>query len=228
MQIIKSAYWKLLLIISDDAYEKNQSKRSGLTLPGCFNETRSIFIHVPKTAGISVATALYGRSIPHFTWRDWQLINPRKFRAFFKFAVLRDPFSRFTSAFDYLKGGGTTAYDKEFSESTLARVSTANDFAKSLKDPAFWNQVNKEYHFMPQSMYVADESGRPQVDLLVRFESLHADFPKIAKAVGREGARLAHLNKTPERKQIDLDAEARSLLGSLYERDFALWQGAGR
>lgn len=51
-----------------------------LVFQPCFRETGSIFIHVPRTAGTSISTALYGGNIGHRFAMDYQRISAREFR----------------------------------------------------------------------------------------------------------------------------------------------------
>ena len=61
-----------------------------------FLETRSMFVHIPKTAGISVGLSLYGgKSGDHRTIRDYKLcFSKAEFDSFFKFAFVRNPWDR--------------------------------------------------------------------------------------------------------------------------------------
>ena len=54
-----------------------------------FDRTRSIFVHVPKCAGISISRALYGNlGGGHTTFNEYATIfEPHAFRRYFKFAI---------------------------------------------------------------------------------------------------------------------------------------------
>jgi hypothetical protein len=118
--LLRRIYWQLLLLVSSNRYEKSRATHAGISFPTGFDATQSIFIHIPKTGGVSIAAALYGVLIPHYTWQEWRRVNPTKFKRYFKFAVLRDPVTRFASSFDFVKAGGINATDQEFSRVELA------------------------------------------------------------------------------------------------------------
>ncbi len=188
-----------------------------------FEQTRSIFIHVPKTAGQSVAMALYNRGIAHMSWREWYQRNPRKFASYFKFAVLRDPIARFCSAFDFLKAGGMLQQDKEFAGRVLQRFATVNDLASALADVELQEQVMHWWHFRPQAYFVADEFGRSKMDLLIPLENLQTGVNEVARKLKlNRPIEIPYLNQTPIRHSEELNDHGRRVLRKLYQQDFAL------
>src|SRR4051794_33819950 len=60
-----------------------------------------IFVHVPKCAGTSIATMLYGRDPWHYSVNDLLFINPTKFARHYSFATVRDPWHRLYSIYQY-------------------------------------------------------------------------------------------------------------------------------
>jgi hypothetical protein len=188
-----------------------------------FEQTHSIFIHVPKTAGESVAMALYGRGIPHITWREWYEKNPFKFTSYFKFAVLRDPLARFCSAFDFLRSGGMLEHDKAFAAAVLKPFATVDDFATALADPELQNQVMHWWHFRPQAEFIADEFGRSKMDLLIPLEHLQTGVNEAARRIRLEvPVNIPYLNRTIVRSPQELSEHARRRLIDLYQQDFRL------
>src|SRR3546814_6703654 len=54
-------------------------------LPEYHDRTQSIFIHIPKAAGMSMVSALYGMdSSVHDTWREYYRRSTSNFKAYFK------------------------------------------------------------------------------------------------------------------------------------------------
>ncbi len=188
-----------------------------------FEQTQSIFIHVPKTAGQSVAMALYNRGIAHMSWREWYQRNPRKFASYFKFAVMRDPIARFCSAFDFLKSGGMLEQDKEFAAKILQPFATVNDFVSALADTELQEQVMHWWHFRPQAHFVADEFGRSKMDLLIPLENLQTGVNEVARKLNlKTPVEIPSLNQTRIRHSEELNEQGRQLLTKLYQQDFAL------
>ena len=67
-----------------------------------------IYLHVPKTAGVSVSRALYGRPLRHFRAMDIRRICPGRFNGLLTFGVVRHPIDRLHSAYRFAKAGGTS------------------------------------------------------------------------------------------------------------------------
>ncbi len=168
--------------------------------------------------------ALYGQDIPHITWRQYCDVNPLKFAKYFKFAVIRDPLTRFTSAFDFLKTGGINQLDETFGMTILKPFSDANELAKALVTRDLQAEVLRWWHFRPQVEFIADERGGSKMDFLIRFENIHAGFMEVANRLNCKSCELPHLNKTRVRVELDLDDRARDVLFDLYKQDFTLWR----
>lgn len=70
------------------------------------DEMGCIFVHIPKAAGTSVAHGLFGRGVGHKSIYEYRKIFGADFQEYFKFAVVRNPFSRVVSAYESLRRGG--------------------------------------------------------------------------------------------------------------------------
>jgi 2-polyprenyl-3-methyl-5-hydroxy-6-metoxy-1,4-benzoquinol methylase len=223
---IKEDVWRKLSVVSPMCYEH---LRSGAVTTGFldgFDATKSIFIHVPKTAGISFGVALYGRKVSHRSWRYYWKLNRRKFETYFKFAVVREPVSRFSSAFDFLKAGGIDKHELPFAEVILKPFSDANALAHALSDQKLRDQILAKEHFRNQADFIADERGNSMVDLLIPFDRVQQGFELVAKKLNRPNSKLSHLNKTPNRKEVTFDPKAMEVLRGIYQQDFVLWEKA--
>ena len=88
-------------------------KRKGkLILPPEFDEKKIVFFHVPKTAGKSLATAIYDKDINHFSYN--QVAKQKDLDGFFTFSFVRNPWDRIVSTYEFLKGGGWGGLDQIF------------------------------------------------------------------------------------------------------------------
>lgn len=189
--------------------------------PRCFEETESIFIHIPKCAGISMAYGLYGEQVQHNTWRYWRRINPYRYEKYFKFSVIREPEERFRSAFNYLKAGGMHEEDRRMAEEFLREF----DSPEALADSNANEEVCRScLHFLPQIDYIASKNGELQVDFVVPLAYLTHGWKIICDRLGISGDRdLPHLNS---RKRDGAKGSVRGTLeGTLRDKLYPVYGG---
>lgn len=209
---------------------------------------RFLFVHVPKTAGTALAAALAPfhegprrtlwrsvmRRLPvveppgraylrkHETAADIRAkLSPAVFEGFFRFACVRHPYDHAVSHYEFMK---------EFRIPSVARKVGAMGFADYLRyrmKPPFWNDTF--FARLPdQAHFLIDGQGRLLVDRLLRYETLAADFARLAEDLGLGAMALPRINETrarADRKPLSAyyDAEAKALADRLYARDFALF-----
>ena len=101
-------------------FERLQQKRERLQDDGYtykpYDDYRCIFVHIPKAAGMSICRSLFGNLAGgHATLSDYQIIFPRlEFESYFKFTFVRNPWDRVFSAYNFLKKGGATEFDRQW------------------------------------------------------------------------------------------------------------------
>ena len=187
-----------------------------------FFRTKTIFIHIPKTAGISVVLSLYGGkvSMSHTRLRMFRiLLTEEEFDSFYKFAFVRHPVDRLISAYHFLKAGGVTSYDRDFADSQLAPYNDFSSFVRGWLSPA---SAYTYVHFVPQHDFVTVR-GKLGVDFIGRFENLAEDYEHIRQATGM-GVPLEKYNARDDKKaRPELDADVRGIIEKVYEKDFELF-----
>lgn len=171
-----------------------------------------IFVHVPKAAGQSIEAALRsavpradgspadlvlrkrGRDEPgperlaHLTGTEYPelgYVSHEEYRAFFKFAFVRNPWDRAFSIFRHFGLDEYVSFEY-FLEYILKRD--------------MWRE---QYWFVrPQCDFVLNANGELCVDFLGRFETLQEDFRHVAAVLGLETTVLPHVNRSGPRWQL--------------------------
>lgn len=147
------------------------------------NENRAIFIHLPKTAGTSVSQALGLPASRHVPAKDYIIANEAKFRKYFKFAFVRNPYDRLVSSYTFLKDGGMNNDDARFAAANVQPYESFEHFV--IEGLARSLEIQSWVHFRQQITFVCDEEGRNKMDFTGRFERLDEDFAHIAKRLGK-------------------------------------------
>lgn len=187
-----------------------------------FDDHECIFVHIPKTAGIAVATALFGhRGGGHAgVWRYQLIFSPEEFARYFKFTFVRNPWDRFASAYAYLRRGGTTERDRRWAARTVARYPDFDTFVKGWVNR---RNVYTALHFVPQHEFLCVGGSPPLVDFIGRFETLAADVAAAQARLGSAG-QLERLNAGPGQDYRALYTdETRQIVADVYREDIELF-----
>lgn len=187
---------------------------------GYADEHRCVFIHVPKAAGTSIALTLFNSPSRHVPWTEYYRANPGKFRRYFKFSFVRNPWNRLVSTYFFLARGGMDAADARWASQVLPAYSGFGDFVRRWVDE---QNVQTWVHFVPQHQFVCDASGAVMVDFLGRMESIETDFARVAAKLGCT-AELKKVNTgNQEHYSHYYDDETREIVRRVYRRDIELF-----
>ncbi|MFC7338082.1 class I SAM-dependent methyltransferase [Haloferula chungangensis] len=220
--LLKSKIIDALFRLSPKFHERRIVKVSGKPFPKYIKDGKCLFIHIPKAAGSSISMGLYGRQIGHTKIKDWLNRYPSTTREIMSMAVIRDPYSRFISAFNFLKSGGMNQKDKEFSDLYIAQYQSADEFALAMIDPNMQGKILNYWHFQPQINYVTNHRGEIQVKLLIDFRALEEGLSILGKITGND-IHVAHLNKG-EATSETLSEDAKKIISAIYRSDVALYR----
>ena len=186
------------------------------------DEMGCIFVHIPKAAGNSVTRALFGCGVGHKSIYEYREIFGEDFRDYFKFTVVRNPFSRVVSAYEFLKQGGHAAWpnDEHYGDEVLIKYDGFESFVLEELSQA----VEERKHFRPQWKFLMI-GGELAVDYVARLETLQEDFKHVCDRLGVD-RKLPHRNKTgadrpPLASYYERDAVA-DTVRTLYADDFSL------
>lgn len=189
-----------------------------------FIDHECIFVHIPKTAGISVGYSLFGRHTGnHATVAEYQIaFSEEEFARFFKFTFVRNPWDRLLSAFLFMKKGGRNQGDLNWSLRNLAPYKTFEKFVLRWVNP---QNIQKGQHFRPQHQFITTPaSPEPQVDFIGYFEKLSEDYQVICDRLGI-GQSLTFENRTVEKEDYRSYYNPRTIeiVAEVYRRDIELF-----
>ena len=175
---------------------------------------RVVFFHIPKTAGISIRYFMLehlGGFILTRSQRDIQPGGlPEKYRDFFKFTVVRNPYDRLWGWYRYL------CREPKHKLHSFARHCSFPEYVKHLwRPPGDMKQVELAGGFQ------VDFIARMGIlDAVVRFENLDEEFHALPFVA--QGARLSKANHYPSKVSwqdaYDFDSAIRTR--EVFRRDF--------
>jgi chondroitin 4-sulfotransferase 11 len=159
-------------------------------------DKKTIFVHIPKTAGNSITTALgipravanlsigtFGElELQHLEAYRIKMIHHLAFADFFKFAILRNPLDRLVSEYFYRvreieANRGTGIPGLQFDSFT--------NFVHSVKNLDLNRHRHILFcHFYSQYEYIHDQNGNLLVDFIGIFERLSQDMSKVGEKIG--------------------------------------------
>ena len=189
-----------------------------------FDEHDAIFVHIPKTGGVSISDALFdtGTVGGHRPARTYRLIyGDERYAEMFSFGFVREPVDRLTSAFRYLSTGGRQHRSDLAVAQQLQPIGSLEEFVLDhLGQPGYETIA----HFRPQADFLCDDDGTVMVDFVGRFERLARDFAAVADRIGVQRSLEQRLNVGPKRNAaVELSETARRRIHSYYEADFELF-----
>jgi hypothetical protein len=180
-----------------------------------------IFIHIPKNAGTTIKRFLYKSDPGHLSSRFYALSAPDLLAASHSFAIIRDPYDRFMSSYDFLlRGGGTEARIQAPVMRRLAHIQTIDDYLDYLEgidDDWFLSDTSAR----PQSWYITDLDGNIVIKKLY---ILGRETPDLAYSLSADGSfPLNHANKT-DRFTFTLTNEQTARVRRLYAADVGIYE----
>lgn len=200
---------QLLLQVKDSDASKRKAYKS------YFENTGTIFIHIPKCAGTSVAIALYGEDPWHFSVKDY---TEEQLDSSEVFAVYRDPVDRFLSSYNYLRAKAHN-YPKSIYTDALSCKSPEEFFKKHIhgkKD----SEIN--YFLRSQYWYLTDATGQLRVNHLINMDNLEAEFPSSVRKIFDFHKEFPKKNIANTTKKQTISDELESLLKTHYQADYEI------
>jgi hypothetical protein len=182
-----------------------------------------LFVHIPKAAGMSICKSLYDGEIGHKRAIDFYRADKASFIRIKKFAIVRDPYSRLCSAYNFLLEGGMDNYfyDKEFGK-FIKNFKNFDDFIFTWLSKG--NNKYKYMHFIPQTDFLL-VNGKMAVDKVGKLENLSSFVSELNNSWGLELA-IRKENKTKteivNKNYIMKNEKLKKEIYKIYKSDFEL------
>jgi hypothetical protein len=207
---------------------------------------KTIFVHIPKTAGTSVEVVLgmhgdkqdigivpyfnqtpdhqrlYGRDLQHLTAARLRAVlnDDAVFGGYFKFTIVRNPWDRLVSTCawsDQKWAKGKELLSPEFDQ-LVRQLYDAFQTAKLASRMLVLPQ-----HLNPQFLFVLDDALRPLIDFTARYESLSRDWDHICQRLGIDSALPSRMKSHHRPYREYYSNETRDMVAEIYAADIELF-----
>jgi chondroitin 4-sulfotransferase 11 len=185
-------------------------------------ENNIIFIHIPKAAGNAIVKSLFDAPatghdpIIRYIKNDYE-----KFKSFYRFTVVRNPWDRMVSSFHYLKQGGIGFFDKDFRDRFMFDIDTFDSFVKKMMiNKAYEIKILTWVHFIPQHSFLENAEGDICVEKVYKLENISHEFHHLCNDLGLVNKTLLVENRSErQRYQQYYTAETADYVAEIYSDD---------
>jgi hypothetical protein len=191
-------------------------------VPRQFRRDLAIFIHVPKCAGSAFLDAWLGFQTGHVTAAEYRAADPAFFDAAYVFAFVRDPVTRFISAYDHLQTGDLWPYLPEMRAAVDRHGNSLEQVAVGLTPDS---ELLRLPWFAPQHAFL-EIDGRIATHRVFKTESFAADLEILQAETSIRLRPLTPVNRRGDaatRPADRLSPAAVAALRRVYWRDFTLF-----
>jgi hypothetical protein len=189
----------------------------------CFQPTKSIFIHIPKAAGTSIARAIYGMNVGHRKVLDYHAVSRKEFEQYFSFSFVRNPWDRVVSAYNFVKQGGT-----QYVQPLPNPIYQSNIFATFESFVTEWlpyaDLTKEDVVFAPQYWYVIDKKGDIAINFIGKIETLADDIALLEQRLNIT-IEIQQLNKSSRVKNYRdyYNEQTQQIVADIYKKDIELF-----
>jgi hypothetical protein len=156
----------------------------------------------------------------------------RRYRGYFKFAFVRNPWDRVVSCYSQKIAVGRPLVPGR-KRANLNPLGEEDRFYSGMPFAEFVEAVHAtpdeeaNLHFRSQYLTVCDAEGHVMADFVGRFESLHADFAVVAERIGAPELELPHRLQSSSRKSRPYtdfyDERLKGLVHERYQKDVEIF-----
>ena len=175
-----------------------------------------VFIHINKTAGTSIGTAIGLPVKDHLTAKEViARIGQENWSRAYKFTFVRNPWDKAVSLYEYRRKKDRTG----IASGEISFHDWVNMTYGDVKNPAYYNVKS----FQPQVDWLKDNEDKISIDFVGKFESINEDFNHIRQVIGLD-AELPFLNASKrEGYRSYYDDKSRDIVASWFKEDIEVF-----
>lgn len=187
-----------------------------------------IYIHIPKTGGNSVNRVFGIEWQDHKDLRRYaEELEPETFGRYYKFAIVRNPWERILSDYNYQRKKSRPDSSKLFVFDDAGEKRSFRNWIKAvLENPhrysadSWGGDVSEGLHRWSPQVDWLTVNGRIAVDTIIRFEELPEVFGRIQRTLGLPPIRLPRRNRRWHwHYSRYFDDTTRNIVASYYAQD---------
>ncbi len=187
------------------------------------SSSRTIFIHIPKTAGSLIRKNIINSEGTHLIQKhkpDKPILDldNKKFDDFFIFTSIRNPWDRLISAFFHLLDPDADISD-EYRELIKKFKDNFELFVKELEhDPELQNII-----YLKPQIYWLKKYGKRKIDFIIRYEHLLEDLQKLSKIININFEITKKINAGKHKHYSEYyDEVTKKIVEKIYEEDIKI------
>ena len=159
---------------------------------------QTLFLHIPKCAGSSMLHHSFIQKCKRLHPIDdsgvWHKIQEERLEKFFKFAFVRNPWSRMVSLYFYFYTMKPDHFAYKYDAPTVKKIQPFKSFEDFCIN--FTDFDHGKFHFLPQSKWT-HHNNKSFVDFTGRIESLQSDLRKLEGLLNIDYCSIPLSNSSP-------------------------------
>ncbi|CAH7388538.1 hypothetical protein VCHA39O220_90043 [Vibrio chagasii] len=175
-----------------------------------------LYLHIPKSAGTSVAKALGRKETGHFTYDFLRAKYPKVENKDKYFVIMRNPIDRIGSTFKYVKG-----LHERYGSSILPEINRYENVNDFIMDGLVKSDIHNHYFLRPVSDFVLNI---PKEKLYyVEFDNLNYNLKRFFNKELSQNIELPYENISPKIRNQTISSAASEVITSLYSDDYFIY-----
>lgn len=188
------------------------------------HKRKLIFIHIPKNAGTAIEKYCDMNDTGHKHWKYYFSKYSSVWKEYTSFAIIRDPIDRFISCYRYGRMKKSYWHDNSQPEKAIYGIHPDHKICKELDINSLCSKINsntiKLVHpgWTPQYKWICNWRGRVKINRLINYENIIKELETLGIYD------LPKINLSKDSEVLEISNKNKSLLRSLFKKDYKLLQ----